>query len=66
MAAEGADVARLQGGAAAGLFAGAACAWIHANARTESSAVFAAVWYTFAITLTGLLGAMIGRWALRW
>jgi hypothetical protein len=53
-------------GAAAGCFAGAAGAWIYAFACTESSAVFVAVWYTLGIALTGLLGALIGRWALRW
>jgi len=53
-------------GAAAGLFAGAAGAWIYAFACTESSVVFVAVWYTTGIALTGLLGALIGRWALRW
>jgi len=53
-------------GSAAGLFAGAAGAWIYAFACTESSVVFVAVWYTTGIALTGLLGALIGRWALRW
>jgi len=53
-------------GAAAGVFAGAAGAWIYAFACTETSAVFLAVWYTAGIALTGLLGALLGRWALRW
>jgi hypothetical protein len=44
---------------------GAAGAWIYAFAGTESPAVFVAVWYTTGIALTGLLGAMIGRRALR-
>ena len=53
-------------GAAAGLFAGASGAWIYAFACTETSAVFLAVWYTAGIALTALLGALAGRWALRW
>jgi hypothetical protein len=53
-------------GAAAGLFAGAAGAWIYAFACTETSMVFLAVWYTAGIALVALLGALLGRWALRW
>jgi len=53
-------------GAAAGVLAGAAGAWIYAFACAESSVAFVAVWYTAGIALTGLLGALIGRWALRW
>lgn len=53
-------------GTFAGLFAGSAAAWIYAFACTETSAVFLAVWYTAGIALTGLLGALVGRWALRW
>ena len=53
-------------GAAAGLFAGSAGAWIYAFACNEYSAVFVAVWYTVGMALVGLLGALIGRWVLRW
>ncbi len=53
-------------GAAAGLFAGAAGAWIYALHCPESSLVFVAVWYTAGIVLMGAIGAVIGRWALRW
>jgi len=53
-------------GAAAGLLAGAAGAWIYAFHCDESAAVFVAVWYSFGIALTGLLGAVAGRWLLRW
>ncbi|MDE2184778.1 MAG: DUF1109 domain-containing protein [Alphaproteobacteria bacterium] len=53
-------------GAAAGLFAGAAGAWIYAFHCDESSAVFVAVWYTLGIALAGVLGALLGRRLLRW
>ena len=53
-------------GTAAGLLAGAAGAWIYGLHCNESAAVFVAVWYTFGIALTGLLGAFAGRLALRW
>jgi hypothetical protein len=53
-------------GTAAGLLSGAAGATIYSFACTESSVVFVAVWYTLGIALMGLLGALIGRWALRW
>lgn len=53
-------------GMAAGLFAGAAGAWIYSFSCNESSLVFVAIWYTLGIILTGLLGALIGRWVLRW
>ena len=53
-------------GAVAGLLAGAAGAWIYAFHCDENAAVFVAVWYTFGIALVGLLGAMVGRWLLRW
>ena len=53
-------------GTFAGLFAGAAGAWIYSFACDETSAIFLAAWYTTGIALTALLGALIGRWALRW
>lgn len=53
-------------GMAAGLFAGATGAWIYAFSCNETSLVFVAIWYTLGIILTGLLGALIGRWVLRW
>jgi len=53
-------------GTFAGLLAGATGAWIYAFACDENSAVFLAVWYTAGIALTALLGALLGRWALRW
>jgi hypothetical protein len=53
-------------GAAAGLFSGAAGAWVYALHCDESSLVFVAVWYTIGIVLVGALGALAGRFALRW
>jgi hypothetical protein len=56
----------IQAGAAAGLLAGSAAATIYAFHCTESTATFIAIWYTAGIALTTLLGAGLGRWALRW
>jgi hypothetical protein len=53
-------------GAAAGLFSGAAGAWIYALHCDETSLVFVAVWYTTGIVLMGAVGALAGRYVLRW
>jgi hypothetical protein len=53
-------------GASAGLLAGAAGAWVYAFHCDESAAPFMAIWYTLGIAAAGLLGAVVGRWALRW
>jgi hypothetical protein len=53
-------------GAAAGLLAGAAGAFIYAFHCDESAAPFVALWYTFGIAAVGLLGALLGRVLLRW
>ncbi len=53
-------------GAVAGLLAGAAGAFIYALHCDESAAAFVALWYTFGIAIMGLLGALLGRLALRW
>jgi len=53
-------------GAAAGLFAGAAGAWIYAFSCNESALVFISVWYTAGIAAMAALGAATGRWLLRW
>lgn len=55
-----------EAGAAAGLLAGSASATIYAFHCTESAATFIAIWYTAGILLTTLMGAALGRWALRW
>jgi hypothetical protein len=28
--------------------------------------IFVSAWYTLGVLLVGLIGAIIGRWALRW
>jgi len=53
-------------GALAGLLAGAAGASVYGLHCTESSALFVAFWYTLGISLTAALGALCGRYALRW
>ena len=55
-----------QAGAAAGLLAGSAAATIYAFHCTESTATFIAIWYTAGIALTTLMGAVLGRFVLRW
>lgn len=53
-------------GFAAGLFAGGAATWIYALHCTESGMPFIAIWYTVGVLAAAGLGALIGRWALRW
>ena len=53
-------------GFAAGLFAGGAGVWIYAFHCTENGMPFIAIWYTAGVLATALLGALIGRFALRW
>ena len=53
-------------GAGAGLFAGAAGAFVYCFHCNEEAAPFIAIWYTLGIaTVTGL-GALLGRHLLRW
>jgi hypothetical protein len=53
-------------GAGAGLFAGAAGAFVYCFHCFESAAPFIAVWYTLGIALTALIGAFLGSRLLRW
>jgi hypothetical protein len=53
-------------GAAAGLFAGAAGAFVYGFHCTEATAPFVLVWYTLGMGLAALTGAILGRWLLRW
>lgn len=53
-------------GFAAGIMSGATSAWIYAFACTETGMMFLALWYTLAILLVGLAGALLGRFLLRW
>jgi hypothetical protein len=53
-------------GAGAGLFAGAAGAFVYSFHCTEGSAPFIALWYSLGIALTTAIGAFLGRHLLRW
>jgi hypothetical protein len=53
-------------GLAAGLLAGSVGAFGYALSCPEASMAFVAVWYTLGIALTGLLGAVLGPFVLRW
>jgi hypothetical protein len=53
-------------GAGAGLFAGAAGAFVYSFHCTEGSAPFIALWYSLGIALTTAIGAFLGRYLLRW
>ena len=53
-------------GLAAGLMAGGFGAAAYAFYCGETSMMFMAVWYSLGIALTALLGAVLGRFLLRW
>lgn len=53
-------------GFSAGIMSGALGAWIYAFACMEQGMMFLAIWYTLAILLVGLAGALLGRFLLRW
>jgi hypothetical protein len=53
-------------GAAAGLAAGGWAAVIYCFHCPESTAPFIVIWYSLGIVLAATLGALIGRYALRW
>ncbi len=53
-------------GAAAGWLAGAVGASVYALHCPEMAAPFLAVWYVLGMTVCAGLGALAGRWALRW
>ena len=53
-------------GAVAGLLAGALAATLYATHCVDDSPLFVALWYTPAIVLIVVLGAIIGRRLLRW
>lgn len=53
-------------GFAAGLFAGGAGAWVYAFHCTESGMPFIAIWYTLGVLASATIGAVIGRFVLRW
>ena len=53
-------------GAAAGLLAGAAGAFVYGFHCNESALVFVSIWYSAGIAAMTVLGAITGRWLLRW
>jgi len=53
-------------GASAGLAAGGWAASIYAFHCNESTAPFVVIWYSLGILLSAALGALVGRFALRW
>lgn len=53
-------------GAAAGLAAGGLAAIFYAAYCTDDSPLFLATWYSLAILLLTILGALAGRMVLRW
>ena len=53
-------------GAAAGLLAGGLGATVYGLFCQESAAPFVAIWYSLGISLSGLLGALLGSRLLRW
>ena len=53
-------------GLAAGLFAGGTGAWIYSFHCGENGMMFLTLWYTLGILIVAGLGALLGRFALRW
>ena len=53
-------------GAVAGLLAGALSAALYATHCPDNSPLFVAVWYTLAVGLVTLTGALLGHRILRW
>ena len=53
-------------GFAAGAFAGGVAATVYGLHCGESTMVFVGTWYTLGVLGTGVLGAVVGKWFLRW
>lgn len=53
-------------GFAAGIMAGGTGAWVYSFACGENGMMFLALWYTLGILIVGALGAVLGRFLLRW
>ena len=53
-------------GFAAGIMSGATGAWIYSFACDETGMMFLALWYTLGIVIVGRVGAVLGRFLLRW
>jgi hypothetical protein len=61
-----APVRLTQAGFALGILAGAASAFVYGFHCNENGMPFVAIFYTLGIVLAGLVGAMLGRFVLRW
>lgn len=53
-------------GFAAGIMAGGTGAWIYSFACAETGMMFLALWYSLGILIVGGIGAVLGRFLLRW
>lgn len=53
-------------GLAAGIMSGGAGAWIYSFACAENGMMFLVLFYTLGIAIVGALGAVLGRFLLRW
>jgi hypothetical protein len=53
-------------GAVAGLVSGGVAATYYASNCTDDSPMFVAVWYTLAVAIVTVVGALLGRRLLRW
>jgi hypothetical protein len=62
----GAPTRPVLSGALAGCAAGALSAFIYALHCPDDSSLFVALWYSLAIGIVTLLGAALGRYALKW
>lgn len=62
----GAPTSRTAAGAVAGLAAGGLAAALYATHCTDDSPLFVAFWYSIAIGGVTVLGAVLGRFLLRW
>lgn len=62
---QGAATRPMLTGAVAGLVAGGIAATFYAAHCIDDSPLFVATWYTIALALVSLIGALAGRWVLR-
>jgi hypothetical protein len=53
-------------GFATGLFAGGVAATVYGLHCAENTFTFVALWYSLGVLLLAALGALLGRWVLRW
>lgn len=53
-------------GFAAGAFSGGLAATLYGLHCPEATCVFVALWYTLGVAVSALVGAVFGRWILRW